>query len=196
MERHPFKPFLPEGARLLMLGSFPPAEKRWAMDFFYPNYSNDMWRIMGLCFFGDKMHFVKEKEKKYDKDCIIAFLKEKGIAMYDTATCVVRTKNTASDKDLQVIEETDLKEILSQIPQCCVVITAGQLSTSMACHQFGIEEPVVGESVELSMKSRSIRLYRMPSTSRAYPLPLEQKAQKYQMVFRFLFLYSFIFLFL
>ena len=28
VETHPFEPFLPEGCRLLMLGSFPPSEKR------------------------------------------------------------------------------------------------------------------------------------------------------------------------
>ena len=46
-ERHPLEPFLPENARLLMLGSFPPKRIRWSMEFFYPNLQNDMWRIVG-----------------------------------------------------------------------------------------------------------------------------------------------------
>ena len=33
-ERHPLEPFLPENARLLMLGSFPPKRIRWSMEFF------------------------------------------------------------------------------------------------------------------------------------------------------------------
>ena len=41
-ERHPFTPFLPDGCRLLMLGSFPPGEQRWSMRFYYPNFTNDM----------------------------------------------------------------------------------------------------------------------------------------------------------
>ena len=57
IEQHPLKPFTPQHARLLMLGSFPPARKRWSMDFFYPNFINDMWRIYGLCFFEDKDYF-------------------------------------------------------------------------------------------------------------------------------------------
>ena len=60
VETHPFQPFLPANARLLMLGTFPPAPRRWCMDWYYPNYTNDMWRIFGLHFFGDKMHFVDE----------------------------------------------------------------------------------------------------------------------------------------
>lgn len=149
METHPFTPFLPENARLLMLGTFPPAEKRWAMKFYYPNFTNDMWRIFGICFYDDKMHFVKQEEKTYDLEGIVAFLKEKGIAMYDTATRVIRTKNTASDKDLQVVEETNLKGLLERLPECRAILTAGQLATTIACRQFGIEEPRVGSMANL-----------------------------------------------
>ncbi len=33
-EIHPLEPFFPQGARLLMMGSFPPKRERWKMDFF------------------------------------------------------------------------------------------------------------------------------------------------------------------
>ncbi len=62
-EQHPLKPFLPANAKVLMLGSFPPQQKRWSMDFFYPNFQNDMWRIMGLIFFADKNIFVDSMGK-------------------------------------------------------------------------------------------------------------------------------------
>lgn len=55
-ERHPLEPFLPENAKVLMLGSFPPPVERWSMQFFYPNWINDMWRIMGLLFYNDRQH--------------------------------------------------------------------------------------------------------------------------------------------
>ena len=63
IETHPLKPFLPENGKLLMLGSFPPPKARWKMNFYYPNYQNDMWRIFGLCFFQDKNHFFNLEEK-------------------------------------------------------------------------------------------------------------------------------------
>ena len=85
IESHPLEPFLPGNAILLMLGSFPPQKKRWSMDFFYPNWSNDMWRIFGLVFFNQKDYFVVPDKKAFDKERIIEFLKEKGIALYDTA---------------------------------------------------------------------------------------------------------------
>ena len=51
VEWHPFEPFLPKNAKVLMLGSFPPQAKRWSMKFYYPSFINDMWRILGLIFF-------------------------------------------------------------------------------------------------------------------------------------------------
>lgn len=183
VETHPFEPFLPERARLLMLGTFPPAEKRWSMRFYYPNFTNDMWRIVGLCFFGDKQHFVAEDGRHYRLDELKAFLTEKGIALYDTCTRIIRTKNTASDKDLQVVEQTDVQAMVRKLPHCEAVVTAGQLATTICCQQFGVEEPKVGEWVEARLDGRLVRIWRMPSSSRAYPLSIEKKAEQYKKVF-------------
>ena len=76
-EVHPLAPFLPDGARVLMLGSFPPKRVRWSMEFFYPNLQNDMWRIMGLLFFGDKAHFLADP-KHFDRERIMAFCRTVG----------------------------------------------------------------------------------------------------------------------
>lgn len=186
-ESHPFEPFLPKNARLLMLGTFPPAEKRWSMKFYYPNFTNDMWRIFGICFFGKKDFFIKPKEKRFDLERIIEFLNDKGIAMYDTATKVIRTKNTASDKDLQIVEQTDFDAMLRTLPECKAVVTAGQLATSVFASHYGIAEPKVGSYTEFSFEGRAIRLYRMPSSSRAYPMKTENKAEIYQTMFDYLF---------
>ena len=95
IESHPFEPWLPGNARLLMLGTFPPAEKRWCMPWYYPNFQNDMWRIFGIIYFDDKFHFVDVEHKTYRLDAIKEFLMQKGVAIYDTAQQVIRTKNTA-----------------------------------------------------------------------------------------------------
>lgn len=186
IERHPFKPFLPEKARLLMLGTFPPAPKRWCMKFYYPNWINDMWRIFGICFFGDKDHFVVAQEKRFDLERIIPFLEQKGIALYDTATRIRRTQDNASDKDLEIVEETDLDVMLRQIPACQAVITAGQLATDVFCGHYGIKAPKVGDYTPFHLDDRTLRLYRMPSSSRAYPMKVEKKAEYYDVVFKYL----------
>lgn len=167
-----------------MLGTFPPAEKRWAMKFYYPNFTNDMWRIVGICFFGDKQHFVAADGRHYREEELKAFLKEQGIALYDTCTQIVRTKNTASDKDLEVVQQTDIAAMLRQLPQCLTVVTAGQLATTLCAAQLGAEEPRVGRCVQIPFEGRTVSLYRMPSSSRAYPLSVEKKAEYYDIVFK------------
>lgn len=188
VERHPFEPFLPQGCRLLMLGSFPPAPKRWAMKFYYPNFINDMWRIFGLCFFADKMHFVDAANRTFRLDDIVPFLVSTGIGMYDTACAVRRLKNTASDKDLEVVEPTDLMAMVRSLPRLTDIVTTGQKATDVLCSCFRIEsQPSVGASVEFAFEGRTLRLWRMPSSSRAYPMRTERKAEYYDVMFRTVF---------
>lgn len=180
MERHPLSPFLPHGARLLMLGSFPPPRKRWSTDFFYPNMQNDMWRIFGLVCFNDKQHFITPDGLRFDKEKLVSFLTERGVALYDTACAVNRLQGNASDKYLQVVEATDLDALLRRLPNCRAVVTTGQKATdTLRCH-FLTPEPRVGENVPFTFDTRPMRLWRMPSSSRAYPLALEKKAEAYR----------------
>lgn len=185
-ERHPLEPFLPENAKLLMLGSFPPQRKRWSMDFYYPNLQNDMWRILGLIFFQKKEYFLNSEGKAFDKERIISFLKEKGIALFDTATVIRRLQDNASDKFLEVVQPTDISGLLDRLPDCRTIVTTGQKATDTLRIQFRMKEPAVGSFSEFTYKQESMRLYRMPSSSRAYPLALEKKAAVYRTLFQYL----------
>ncbi len=183
VERHPFEPFLPEGAKVLMLGSFPPQKKRWSMEFYYPNFINDFWRIIGLLFFEDKDWFVDKVAKRFKLKEIKEFCVEKRIAMFDTATAVRRLKDNASDKFLEVVEPTDIPALLRRIPFCRAVVVTGEKAAQTLCAAFGTEPPAVGEYSSFTFEGRPMRLYRMPSTSRAYPLPIQKKADAYRRLF-------------
>ena len=182
-ELHPLEPFLPANARILMLGSFPPKRIRWSMDFFYPNLQNDMWRIVGYLAAGDKSHFLMPGGRKFDKERIEAFCRERGIALYDTAVEVIRLKDNASDNFLQVVREVDLAALLARIPHCRTLVTTGQKATDTLRAITGCGEPAVCESVAFEYAGRSMRLWRMPSSSRAYPRQVEWKAGFYRKVF-------------
>lgn len=184
IEKHPLEPFLPPKAKLLMLGSFPPQRKRWSMDFYYPNLNNDMWRIVGFLFFNDKDYFLTETRKAFCRDRIINFLHEKGIALFDTASSVRRLQDNASDKFLEVVQPTDIATLLRQIPLCKAIVTTGQKATDTLRQQLEVEEPKVGDFSEFIFEGRAIRLYRMPSSSRAYPLALDKKAAAYQIMYQ------------
>ncbi len=183
VEHHPLEPFLPAGARVLMLGSFPPPHARWSMEFFYPNWINDMWRIMGVIFFDDPHHFEISGERRFDQERVVEFCEKEGIAIYDTATEVRRLMNNASDKYLEVVTPTDLVSLLAQIPSCRDVVTTGQKATDVATLCFGCSEPAVGDYSEFVLGDRAMRLWRMPSSSRAYPLPIAKKAEYYRRLF-------------
>lgn len=184
IERHPFEPFLPPGAKVLFLGSFPPQRKRWSVEFYYPNYINDFWRILGIVFFDDKDRFVDAAAKRFKLVEIKGFCAEKGIALFDTATAVRRLKDNASDKFLEVVEPTDIPALLKRIPDCVAVVVTGEKAADTLRGTFGVEPPAVGEYSSFTFEGRPTRLYRMPSTSRAYPLPVNKKADVYRRLFK------------
>lgn len=186
VETHPLSPFLPHNAKLLMLGSFPPPQNRWKMDFYYPNYQNDMWRIFGLIFFKDKDYFLDLPNKCFKEQQIRDFLTEIGIAIFDTAYQVKRLQGNASDKFLEIVTATDLSQLLGQIPLCHTIMTTGDKATDTLMQHFPeqINKPMIGQSVQVNYANRELNLYRLPSSSRAYPLALDKKSDAYQQFFQ------------
>ena len=184
-EVHPLTLFAPKGARLLMLGSFPPPRERWRMDFFYPNFQNDMWRIFGLVFFGDKSHFLTDDGRAFREAELRCFLTERGIAIWDTAMEVSRLQGNASDKFLEVLRPIDLRQTLALLPSCRAIAVTGQkaLDTLLTLVSAPSLPPKTGEWTDAALDDRHFRLYRMPSSSRAYPLSVEKKAEKYRRMF-------------
>ena len=199
IERHPLRPFLPDNAKLLMLGSFPPPKERWCMEFFYPNPQNDMWRIMGHIFFGDKTHFegqrnflkvqrdnvqcTKAGKTVFNRDEIVSFCETKGIAIFDTAQAVIRLQGNAADEHLEIVEQTDIAVLLQEIPLCHDICCTGGKAAQTLAETLHCVLPKVGEFIETIFADRTIRFWRMPSSSRAYPLSLDKKAAAYRRMF-------------
>lgn len=183
-ETHPLEPFIPDEAKVLMLGSFPPKREKWSMEFYYPNWQNDMWRIFGIVFFDDKDFFVESGQKRFREGAIRQFLIEKKIAVSDTAREVVRLQDNASDKYLNIVAPVDLSLLLKQMPMCGAIITTGQKACETAAGLLETDVPGVGRYSSCVFEQRRISLYRMPSSSRAYPLSLDKKAETYRRMFR------------
>ena len=154
IETHPFEPWLPSNAKLLLLGTFPPAPKQY---------------------------FVDEENKTYKLELLKTFLKEKGIAIFDTALRIRRTTGTAADKDLEIVEPADLDGMLRVLPECKAVLAAGQLATKVFTDHYQIDarKMKMGDYKEFSFEGRTLKLYREPSSSRAYPMKVEKKSEYY-----------------
>lgn len=184
IEEHPFEPFLPDNAKILIMGTFPPKSQRWSMNFYYPNKINDFWRIIGLIFMSDKNALFDFDKNKFRLDAIKALLYEKGIALSDTGRTVRRLRDNASDKYLEIVTPIPIDSILTKIPECNTLATTGEKAGQTLAEITQTECPTIGNSVKATLNNgRTVDIYRMPSTSRAYPLALEKKAEVYMQMF-------------
>jgi len=187
IETHPFEPFLPGNAKVLFLGTFPAKPVRWSMHFYYPNFLNDFWRVMGLLFFSNATYFeIRDGKNRWNEEVIRQFCASEGLAFSDTAEKIRRLKGNASDASLDIVKARDIEALLAKLPKCKTIVTTGVLASEVLADQFGCEIPAVGECTQIVFQrlGRIIAFYRMPSTSRAYPLPLEQKAAIYKRLFQ------------
>ena len=162
IELRPFPPFLPPHASVLMMGSFPPAAEKRTMEFHYPNFQNDAEKIK-------------------------AFLTERGIASCPGVRRAIRTHGNASDAYLKVVETVELPEILEKIPQCRRICTTGGKATEILLSLLETEVRAkdfkTGETIAARCGDRDLLITRLPSTSRAYPMKLEAKAEVYRKFF-------------
>lgn len=179
IEHHPWEPYVPENARVLLLGTFPPGSHRWSMDFYYPNATNDFWRIMGLIFDGDASSLYDKTTRAFRLDRIRNLLNTHGIALSDTVLDARRTRGTASDKDLEVVRTRDIPTLAAGIHNLHAIATTGQKASEIVAAQTGTSVPTMGMHTTFG----TLEIWRLPSTSRAYPLPLKAKAAYYRRFF-------------
>ena len=198
LETHPFEPVLPPNATVMMMGTFPPTADKWAMSFHYPNFYNDMWRIYGRVFFDDADYFRIGDEKRFDPERIRDFMFERGIASCPTVKQAIRETGNASDKNLTVVTPVDLEVILPQVPKVKSLFTTGGKATEVL---LGLLDEPIAKSKHPKTNQRmdypyqwqdadnkkidvnDLTLYRLPSTSRAYPLSLDKKVAAYKAFF-------------
>jgi len=63
-------------------------------------------------------------------------------------------------------------------------VLTGQRAMDTLLTLVDAAEPGAGGSTEAVYRGRTLRIYRMPSSSRAYPKPLAEKAAVYKRMFR------------
>lgn len=179
-ETHPWPPYIPPEPRILIMGTFPPQAKRWSMDFYYPNRTNDFWPMMAHIFYGDRNALKDPANGAFNLAAIKELLNKYGIALNDTGRVVRRLKGNASDKFLEIVEPVRLDKLLGQMPSCHTVATTGEKAASVIAELTGTEMLKMGGH---TVSPSGLNIWRMPSTSRAYPMKLEKKADFYRNMF-------------
>lgn len=158
------------------------------MDFFYPNYINDHWRILGQVFFQNRDHFVDTSRRSFRLPEIKSFLIQHGIGYYDTCAAVRRLRDNASDKYLEVVRAVDIPALMAPLSQLSAIVTTGDKACQTLCQALQLDEsPRMSHCVPIPALSatlhRSVTLWRLPSSSRAYPLAFDKKCEAYRRMF-------------
>lgn len=109
IETHPFKPYVPRNATVLIIGSFPGRDmtqkKSNHSDWFYGTKRNQFWKIISGVYKID-LHNTADKKELFSK---------KGIAVADIILQARRNAINNSDINLEVIAYNDkaIKKILA-----------------------------------------------------------------------------------
>jgi G:T/U-mismatch repair DNA glycosylase len=131
-EIHPWNWYCPEGAKTLIIGTFPPTLRNWSFDFFYPNKNNYFWKVMaGIA--ERELHYLTGTEAIEERKEILCQLKT-GVS--DMGKIIRRKAGNSLDQNLEIIEYMDIFRLLQENPSIRKIIFTSSSGTSSAIRWF------------------------------------------------------------
>lgn len=140
ISKHPFEPFIPEGAKSLIIGTIPPQRfcvegiplKGCDVNFYYGSSDNYFWEMIdeinSLGFkFENTIDAIKER-----KD----YLCSMNIGITDIIETCIHKNGSASDKDLEDIKHKNLKELLENNSSIETLIYTSDFVKSQVNHYY------------------------------------------------------------
>ena len=171
MEIHPFNPFFPDDAKVLIVGTFP---SRGHQGFYYTSPSNLMWSVFEDIF----KTKLSSSNNKWDIVAIKKLCEQKGIALCDIGLIIGRKNGSSSDKNLIYAQELDLKKMLSEyLPKCTMVLCTGEDVYKHVSKQFGVSKQ---DSFVMTIKNREVTFAETYSTSRRNNPIIQKVVNDYQ----------------
>ncbi len=153
--RHCFPPVAGADTRLLVLGSLPGAVSL-AQGRYYAHPRNQFWRLIG--------DVIGRDLAGLDYDARLAALRDAGIGLWDTVAAA--TRRGSLDADIRLHAASDLAALIATLPALKAIGFNGGTSARIGRRQIG-ERP-------------GIALVDLPSSSPAYTLDFETKAQAWR----------------
>lgn len=188
-EIHPFKWFVPEDSRVLIVGTFPPTKRNWSYDFFYPNKRNLFWRVMAgvagvfLQYFSG-IEAVEERKK---------LLQNLQVGITDMGHTITRINDSSLDEHLSIITYMDILTILDNHPSINKIIFTSSsgpvsaakwfnqyLTTQNILHKFPKGVKPVRSSFEFKNRKISLSVLYSPSARAANRISFEQMVAMYR----------------
>jgi hypoxanthine-DNA glycosylase len=153
-----FPPVVDQGARLVILGSFPSVQSLVARQY-YANPRNAFWRITGELFGFDE-------KAPYDKR--LAALRSHGVALWDVLHKCRRIGSSDSKIDLKSVAPNNFDELFAYYPTITRVYFNGDKAATLFRRLVHIDAPV--------------RYQRLPSTSPARVMPAGDKLAAWRVI--------------
>ena len=131
-EIHPWNWYIPQEAKTVVIGTFPPTRRNWSFDFFYPNKNNYFWKLMAriadrplLCPSGEDA--VNER-----KD-LLNHLK---LGVSDMGQIIRRKTDSSLDQNLELVASMDIFKLLQENPSVSKLIFTSSSGKSSAIGWF------------------------------------------------------------
>ena len=168
IEHHPWKHYIPEGAKTLIIGTFPPSKKNWSFNFFYPNKRNLFWKI--LAFINVRqLQFDTGEEAVIERKQLLIDLK---IGVTDMGLTIERFKESSLDETLVLIQAMDIFKILNEYPSIQNIILTSSNGPVNALRWFVnyLAEKSINVVIPKGKKPISFTLFYNKLTITAYAL--------------------------
>jgi len=170
-EQHPWKWYVPENAKCLVIGTHPPTKKNWSFDFFYPNKRNFFWKIIsGLL--NKEFVYNEGPQAVLERKEALALL---GVGVTDMGFVIERSGDSSLDENIRVKEYMEIHTILDLFPTIDTILltsSSGKSSARLWFQQYlsrqGLELKFRGKekaSAYTLASGRQIKVIILPSPS-------------------------------
>ncbi len=133
-ELHPWNWFAPENSSVLIVGTFPPTQRNWSFDFFYPNKNNFFWRVMARIA-GTELHYPSGESAVEERKNLLRKLQ---VAITDMGQHILRSDNSSLDENLSVVEYMNIFQILDENPGIRKIIFTSSSGKESAVRWFNL----------------------------------------------------------
>ncbi|MFW6231103.1 MAG: uracil-DNA glycosylase family protein [Nanoarchaeota archaeon] len=172
IESHPYPPFIPKHATVLILGSFPPRrtyidkEGNQILSFFYQSKRNQLWKILEAIYGARLYHRIEDESIEENVERKKEFLAEHNIAIADIIKiCRRKRPGSALDVDMEVLKLQPIDQLLRDNPSLQAVLCTSAYVYDLMRKNFGD----IGAD-----------LIKLPSPSPRHILPFDEKARRYK----------------
>lgn len=189
--KHPYGPFIPEGADKLIIGTIPPyrfcqEDELFSDDvnFYYGSKDNYFWEIMSEIT-GSTLHYENTEDAIMERKDILTRL-HTGVT--DIVECCIHKNGKSSDSSLEIITTKDIARLLSDYPNIQQLIYTSKFVASQmynklnTCHSWCKENKSVG-SIMINGKRYGVHILISPSPQALRRITKEERIERYKTVF-------------